>query len=205
MFHEIFKAELIAASGNDLLVEKLLNEVKTRYSEAHRHYHTYSHLDDLVKVLLPVKEAIQDWTILVFSIAYHDIIYQVDNSNNEEQSASLARLRLSQLNLAESRIEKCVAMIRATKQHSFSEDSDTNYFTDADLSILGAEPKEYKTYAEWIRREYQIYPHPIYQAGRKKVLQHFLERPRIYKTAYFLERYEKKARKNLEIELSDLQ
>jgi predicted metal-dependent HD superfamily phosphohydrolase len=92
----------------------------------------------------------------------------------------------------------------ATKSHSIAEDNDTNYFTDADLAILGADDKTYTEFAKAIRKEYAVYPDTIYNHGRKKVLTHFLQMPEIYKTKYFRDKYETRARVNLSTELGRL-
>lgn len=91
-------------------------------------------------------------------------------------------------------------MIRATKNHNPA-DEETNLFTDADLSILGAAPEAYEQYTRQVRREYGLYPGFLYTRGRKKVLNHFLNMPRIFKTSGFYTRYEEQARKNLRSEL----
>jgi predicted metal-dependent HD superfamily phosphohydrolase len=85
-----------------------------------------------------------------------------------------------------------------------SENTDTNLFTDADLSILGQPWETYLAYAQNVRKEYGQYPKIIYRSGRKKVLRHFLEMERIFKTEYFFEKYEICARKNIEQELENL-
>jgi predicted metal-dependent HD superfamily phosphohydrolase len=48
-------------------------------------------------------------------------------------------------------------MILATKKYEFSDDIDTNYFTDSDLAILGKSSEVYQKYREQIRTEYYIY------------------------------------------------
>ncbi|GAB5525289.1 MAG: hypothetical protein Roseis2KO_31610 [Roseivirga sp.] len=81
---------------------------------------------------------------------------------------------------------------------------DTNYLTDIDLSVLGAAPEVYQNYTVAIRKEYSIYPGFLYKRGRKKVLKHFLEMEHIFKTELFREKYEDRARKNLQAELNSL-
>ncbi|MNE99513.1 hypothetical protein D3C80_1982060 [compost metagenome] len=78
---------------------------------------------------------------------------------------------------------------------------DTNYFTDADLSILGQDWERYIQYAKDIRKEYTIYPDEQYYPGRTRVIQHFLDMPRLFKTEYFYLQFEEKARENLAKEL----
>lgn len=94
-------------------------------------------------------------------------------------------------------------MIIATKRHEAA-DYETNLFTDADLSILGSDNDTYHQYLRNIRREYSMYPGLIYNAGRKKVVLHFLGMDAIFKTKEFSERLEAQARKNLKAELSRL-
>ncbi len=89
-------------------------------------------------------------------------------------------------------------------QHQVSEESDTNFFIDADLAILGASEDVYREYSKRIRREYNFYPDVIYMPGRKKVLKRFLDMSTIFKTTYFQEKYEEKAKMNLKLELEVL-
>jgi predicted metal-dependent HD superfamily phosphohydrolase len=96
-------------------------------------------------------------------------------SDNEEKSAGLAVERLGLLSLDEIQISKCNSQILATKSHMISNDNDTNLFTDADLSILGQDWNAYLQYAANIRKEYGMYTDSVYNAGRTKVLKHFLE------------------------------
>jgi predicted metal-dependent HD superfamily phosphohydrolase len=91
-------------------------------------------------------------------------------------------------------------MILATKEHQRSDD-ETNLFTDADLSVLGADRETYLLYVQQIRAEYSIYPDILYNPGRKKVLEHFLNMENIFKTNEFRTKYESAARKNLEAEI----
>ena len=99
------------------------------------------------------------------------------------------------------RLAKCRNIILATKAHDQSDDPDTNYFTDADLSILGKPKTEYFNYTQAIRKEYKVLPDLIYKPGRIRVIRHFLEMERIYKSEYFYKQYELSARQNLKDEL----
>ncbi|MFC0771936.1 HD domain-containing protein [Terrimonas alba] len=204
MFQHIFNTELAAITSDKDLIENLWEEIKRSYSKPGRYYHSLSHLDNLVSELIPVKDQIADWQTLVFSIAYHDIIYNTVKNDNEEQSAKIAYDRLSKLSIPASQKEKCFNQIMATKRHAISDDDDTNFFIDADLTILGADYGVYHQYSTMIRKEYKLYPDFVYKSGRQKVLRHFLQMKNIYKTAYFRNKYEMQARKNLTDELKEL-
>jgi predicted metal-dependent HD superfamily phosphohydrolase len=201
MFKTALQKELTTLTGNKKLIEKLLAEIVQQYSKSNRHYHNLAHLESLYSNLLGVADKINDWQIILLSIAYHDIVYNTHKQDNEEKSAQLARSRLTQIGLSSTKIETCCSQILATKGHSISIDSDTNYFTDADLSVLGTSEAIYNEYKKAIRKEYKFYPEFLYNPGRKKVLAHFLSMPRIYKTEYFFNRCETEARANIQQEL----
>jgi predicted metal-dependent HD superfamily phosphohydrolase len=159
----------------------------------------------MIANLKEVKSNITDWDTTLFAVFYHDIIYKASSSTNEADSAKLAMQKLSEIGYPAEKIAKCASMILATKQHDLSEDNDTNYFIDADLAILGSSQYDYQKYTQQIREEYSIYPDFMFNNGRKKALQHFLQMGTIYKTDYFSKKYEKAAKENLENELKELQ
>lgn len=152
-----------------------------------------------------VKSEISNWNILLFSIWYHDIIYKPTRKDNEEKSAFLANKRLELLKIDEKPLEIVQNLIISTKNHTviLNENNDNSYLLDIDLSILGSDWNTYQNYSKNIRKKYAIYPSFMYKKGRKKVLQHFLERETLYFTEIFQHKYEEKARNNLtkEIEL----
>jgi predicted metal-dependent HD superfamily phosphohydrolase len=186
------------------LIKSLWNEIQSYYNEKERHYHTLTHLQNLFDVLTEVQTQIEDLDTTLFALFYHDIIYNPINNNNEEKSAELTKKRLLEISFPGQRITKCCSMILATKTHTPSSDSDTNYFTDADLSILGQNHYAYIEYTKQVRKEYSIYPDSLYNPGRKRVLEHFLQMDRIFKTEFFFYKFEKLARENLRSELQSL-
>ncbi len=186
------------------LKKRYWNELRERYLEGGRFYHNLIHIANVYKALTPVKNEIEDWEVLVLAVLYHDIVYDVTQQDNEEQSAIWAERVMHSLNIEPKRIERCKRHILATKGHSISEDSDTNWFTDSDLAILGAESETYNRYCCQIRQEYAVYPDAVYNEGRAKVLKSFLQKPHLFKTPEFQNQYEKQGRVNMERELAAL-
>jgi predicted metal-dependent HD superfamily phosphohydrolase len=191
-------------SNNNELANNLWLEIFTKYSEAKRQYHTIAHLEAMISNLNEVKEKIEDWDTTLFVVFYHDVIYKASSSSNEADSAKLAMERLSTIAYPANKIAKCASMILATKQHLTSEDNDTNFLLDADLAILGTSEEEYQKYKDQIREEYSVYPDFMYNSGRRKTMQQFLNRDTIYKTAYFIDKFNQQAKKNIERELLEL-
>lgn len=201
---ERFSDLCLPFTGDQQLISRLWREIETQYSEKGRYYHNLFHLENMFQELEGVKNLMEDFVTVSFSVFYHDIIYDASSKSNEEKSALYAAKRLQKQGLDPSVISKISAQILATKQHQKSDDNDTNYLLDADLSILGKEWLLYWEYTRQIRKEYFIYPDFLYKPGRKKVLKHFLELESIFKTDYFKEKYEFQARENIAAELSML-
>ena len=201
MLKETFIGLLTNYTDNDRLKNDLWTEIEKNYSSKKRHYHTLHHLDSLLAQLTDVKGEIQNWNTILFTIYYHDIVYNSLKSDNEEKSAELAKKRMKQISVSSDTIEFCKNQILATKSHIKSSDSDTNYFTDADLSVLGQTWETYSLYYKNVRKEYSIYPDFVYNPGRKKVLNHFLSMDRIFKTDIFYNKFEMQAKHNLQKEI----
>jgi len=104
---------------------------------------------------------------------------------------------MNQVFVASETIQLCKEQILATKSHTISINSDTNHFTDADLSILGQSWETYSLYCQNVRKEYAVYPDLVYNPGRKKVLNHFLAMDSIFKTDYFYNKFDRQAKENL--------
>lgn len=205
MLTDIFLHLVKQYSADHELANNMWLEIFTKYSEPKRFYHKIERIEAIVTELKEVKDRIEDWNTVLFSVFYHDIIYKASSNSNEEDSAKLAMQRLSEIKYPAEKIDKCAQLIIATKNHQFSEDADTNWLTDADLAILGQNPETYQAYADNIREEYTLYPDFLYNSGRKKALQHFLQMDSIYKTEHFINKYENQARINIQNELMSIQ
>jgi predicted metal-dependent HD superfamily phosphohydrolase len=204
MIAEVFRTHLSFFTRDEHQILSLWQDLHSAYTDSSRHYHNLTHLENLYTQLLPVKNDIRNWEAVLFALFYHDVVYNTLKHNNEEKSAELAREHMQLIGVPATTRDECIAHILATKAHVVSENNDTNLFTDADLSILGAPSDVYIQYTEQIRKEYRFYPDLMYKPGRRKVLQHFLEMERIFKTEYFFARYEEQARRNIAAELQRL-
>jgi predicted metal-dependent HD superfamily phosphohydrolase len=180
-------------TSNLTLVDELWGYIHQHYTARKRYYHNLHHLEYLAGLALEHKKQLSDLDTVLFSIFYHDIIY-----------ATVAQEMLTKLGVPVAKVARCQKQILATKNHGVSIDPDTNFLVDIDLAVLGEGPETYQDYAHKIRSEYAIYPDFLYKNGRKKVLQHFLDMERIFKTDAFFKTYELQARVNLSTELLQL-
>ena len=175
------------------------------YQEEHRAYHNLSHIYNLLQLseqLTPTNR-----TAFELAIWYHDIIYQPTFKDNEAQSAALFLKYYDEYFYKQNLInEKDKIWIDQTIISTFGhqpriDNADTKLFLDADLAILATDSAIYQTYTKAIRMEYNIYPDHLYYQGRKQVMTHFLQRPKIYFTEDFAS-FESQARQNIISEIN---
>lgn len=188
-------------SDDSSIIDSLWLELNQQYSGRSRHYHNLTHIQNLIMELEKVKSEIKDWNTILFSVFYHDVIYNARKKDNEAKSAVLATKRMSEIQVPPAQIALCKEQILSTKNHNISVNSDTNYLTDADLSILGKDWDTYREYFQNVRKEYAIYPDFLYKPGRKKALKHFLKMDHIFKTEHFSTLYEVQAIENIRKEI----
>ncbi len=186
---------------NNSLINELWSEIEQHYSEPTRHYHNLAHIAAVYNKLSVIKGLLVDWDMVQFSVFYHDIFYNTNKNDNELNSALLAKSNMQKLAIEDSKIGTVFNQILATQSHQNTNDTDTNYFTDADLSILGESWDNYQVYSQQIRAEYIQHADEIYVLGRIKVLNHFIAMEWIFKTSHFYNLYETNAKQNLENEI----
>ena len=183
--------------------EQLWQEIFKAHNGASRAYHNLSHLYSILQIFDQFQDLKLDRTIYYWTTFFHDYIYKATRKDNEAKSAALAKQVLTPF-LPPKQLEAIITIIKSTAQHQPLIDIPEQYsFLDADLAILASDEKVYDIYVAAIRKEYRIYPDFLYRPGRKKVLEHFLERDQIYYTSIF-QVYEEKARANLKRELLGL-
>jgi len=181
--------------------EQLWEKVFRAHNQSSRAYHNLSHLYSITKIFAQIENKDLDTSILGWTTFFHDYIYKSTRKDNEAKSAMLAEQVLGSF-LPTTQLNIITTIIKSTARHEPMIDIPEQYiFLDADLAVLATAPDLYDQYAKAIRQEYRIYPDLLYRPGRKKVLQHFLERAAIYYTPVF-KTYEIDARANLKRELA---
>lgn len=193
-------------TSDSALPPSLLARLQTRYAEPHRHYHTMTHVEALLRWLRTYRQLATAPDDIEAAIWFHDAIYDTRRSDNETRSAELARKELAALHWKPDRIDRVAAMVKATRHHHAADsDIDTWLFLDMDLSVLAAPPDTYTDYSRAIRAEFAWVSDAEYRNGRSRVLQSFLRREFIYRTPALQTSWEAAARANLQQELVVLQ
>lgn len=196
-----WKATWKAAGGNIGAGEILFDDLVLRYQEGLRHYHTIAHVEAMLNHLDEFRATDESkmvhFPVVAMTVWYHDTVYYPYARNNELQSARLFALVGKLGYLEESFIKRVVEGILATTHHRPSDSPNIRTLCDIDLAILGQPENVFSRYEQQIRLEYDAVPENQFRTERRKILVQFLERPRIYQTDFFRERYEQKARENL--------
>ena len=195
---------------DDLLGCKLgpiKSKLEAHYNEPHRHYHTLTHINDMITILMNFTDIINDVKSIYLATLFHDVIYDPQSSTNEEDSATLFETLCGDLlpNEMLVKVKKYIIETKAHKVHN-SDDNDLELFIDADMSILGREPLVYQQYCAHIRLEYNHVSDDIYCAKRAAFLRSCLDDTTpIFASPQFATLFETQARVNLAWECSLLE
>lgn len=185
------------------LPDHLLVDLRRRYEEPHRHYHTLAHVEALLAWLAEFRSLAREPDTIAAAIWFHDAIYAPTGTDNEQRSAALARAALTAARWPAASVDRVVDLVLATQHHRAPpEDADAWFFLDLDLGVLGQDWPTYDRYRHAVRSEFAHVPEAAFQAGRAAVLQAFLRREAIYVTPTLRERWEAQARANLRRELA---
>lgn len=182
-----------------------------RHREPHRRYHTATHVMWVCRHVdeLADTTALPDPDAVLAAALYHDAVYdpRAPAGHNEQASAALAARVLGELGSPAARIATVVALIEATATHERPADVDAAsaaVLLDADLAVLGADPAAYQAYVTGVRAEYAHVTDDAWRAGRTAVLDHFLDRPRLFRTDVMHAERHERARANLTAERAAL-
>jgi predicted metal-dependent HD superfamily phosphohydrolase len=182
----------------------VFDDLFARYTAADRRYHDFRHIDACLCLLDSVRGLARHPDSIELAIWFHDAIYDTRRSDNEEASARLAADALANLGVAPAMSRLVSDLIRATRHDTATSDADTALLVDIDLAVLGQPAPGFDEYEAGVRFEYVWVPEPAFRAGRSKILQSFLDRPRIYATSHFHDAFESAARQNLARSLAQL-
>lgn len=176
--------------------------LELKYRSAERFYHGIAHIEACIGLWQQHIPAFARPYEAALTLFYHDVIYEPGRRDNEEQSAVYFRKDGVRAGLPSDVVERIVAHIVGTASHR-SAGNDSRLINDIDLSILAAEASEYDRYVENIRREFApVAANEEFKSGRMRFVESMLACDAIFVSQPF-EKYEKKARRNLERELRE--
>lgn len=191
------------------LTHALYADLVTAYREPQRSYHTLEHIEHCLAQIdraaasdTPVGDDV-DLDLVELAIWYHDIIYVPQAQDNEFQSAELFR-RVATGVLDADTIDAVYRLIMVTVHRSTPEQTDEAFMVDVDLSSFGMAWDDFHRDSVNVRSEMSHMSDEEFASGQGRFLQSLIDRDSIYGTPFFRERYEARARENIESYLEKL-
>ena len=200
-------------------VAELGESLLQAWEQPHRAYHHSGHLSQMLTDLDRLyAHRTQGSTPLSLVLAawFHDAVYEGAPGEDERRSEQLAGASLEPLVtaglLTEQELQMVSLLVRATATHELPESADLpagyepadiEFFLDADIAILAAEPARYRRYLRGVRSEYSHFDDEAFRTGRTSFLHSVLERERIFLSERARELWEEPARTNLCGELAE--
>ncbi|ALG83357.1 hypothetical protein [Gordonia phthalatica] len=178
-------------------------DLTQRWNEPHRKHHNQRHLDEVLAALETLRGAGLEFAErpVVLAAWFHDAIYDPAGSDNEGDSAELARSLLAE----DPDRDEVARLVEMTRDHRPADDDANGIaLADADFSVLGADPARYDEYAAGVRAEYRHVPDLIFRSTRRGILAEFLTRDHLYASAQAQRLWEEQARANLRREVRSL-
>lgn len=179
--------------------------VLAAYGDEARGYHDLRHLTEVLDRLDELTSVGERFEPLPVRLAawFHDSVYD-GRPGAEERSAQWARDALAGL-VEQAVVDEVARLVLATSDHLVSSgDLNGAALCDADLAILAGAPDRYQAYTADVRREYAHLTDDEFAAGRREVLRSLSGRPSLFVTNHGRQRWEPRARANLERELAEL-
>jgi pantetheine-phosphate adenylyltransferase/dephospho-CoA kinase len=191
--------------GAQVSYETEYDRIASLYSAKAREYHNLAHVLSGLADMNEAESESTDPLILELAWWYHDIVYDPSCASNEEKSSIDMKQSLASAGVREETISKATELIMWTRHKDLPEEMDARIIVDTDLAILGKEESTYADYETKIRKEYCTIQDEDYKRGRVKFLTDMLSRKTIYQTELFREKYEAKARANIQNTIARLE
>jgi predicted metal-dependent HD superfamily phosphohydrolase len=196
--------ERCARSDSDARGAEIYRDLKKRYSESHRRYHTPAHIAHCLKLFDLSRHKMDEPDTVEMSIWFHDVIYDAKASDNEERSAKYFSQTCGQ-DIDGQLQSKVRDLIIATIHKELPLTPDGKYMVDIDLSSFGLPWDKFFQDSEAVREEFSHLNDAEFYSAQKKFLESLLAREHFCFTEFFRQRHEKTARENIQRYLESLE
>jgi predicted metal-dependent HD superfamily phosphohydrolase len=181
------------ADGSAMVYQQL----QDAYNEPQRVYHSFQHIQCCLSLFDQISHLMKNPDAVELAIWFHDAIYQLGASDNEQLSADLF-LNLTD-GLFEDNIRETVYQHIMATCHTSAQitDLDTQLMVDIDLSSFGLPWPDFLRDSKKVRQEMGHICDAEYYQKQIAFQQCLLRRPSFFYSDYFIEHYEAQARSNL--------
>ena len=131
--------------------------VIARYREPHRRYHTLQHLGECLGLFKIARSLSFCAAEVEVALWFHDAIYDVKRSDNEEQSAEWAKTAIVRSGASVEAATLVHSLVMVTKHTRMPRGPEEQLLVDIDLSVLGSNKERFAEYERQIREEYATF------------------------------------------------
>lgn len=180
----------------------ILDELRRRYAEPHRHLHVWAHVARLLAEAEDIAAAIADRPAFILAALFHRAVFDRRSPDGAERSVALMRALAGRL-APPPRLDRAEALIMALARQELPATRDPSLRGDAALLLdmdrapLGAEDAAFDAHEAAHRAEYAHMTDDGYAAGRAAELRLLLWRERVFHTDRYYLAQERRARRNV--------
>jgi predicted metal-dependent HD superfamily phosphohydrolase len=219
---EMFDLKYIENKWDELSVSNKSESwdiLNRNYSESHRAYHTWEHIENMLRKLDVLKNQTVQFDLIATAIFWHDSIYKTQLPDGNCQKDSINVFESCQLFLQNNKFETnwevsvVENMIIGTADHLNAKPkldyydgflTDFNLFIDLDLCGLGAEWEQFSTNTTNIRKEFSFVSDVEFNKNRKEFLNKFFQKTPLFRSPISQLLWENQAKKNLLKEINTI-
>jgi len=146
------------------LNQEQIDELERRWNEPHRKWHNTIHLINFLNEIEKLRISTGDKKVMIFAAFYHDVVYEIGSSTNEEDSIKLLKKHIKD----EDFVEMVSDLIECTKSNVKPNDYFESLFWKIDNDVLlKGSIQDLIDYEKKIAAEYlSIYTTEEYKKGR---------------------------------------
>ncbi len=206
-----FDETLTSLNCDEEFIPTIASTVFSSMMSTRLYYHTPAHILNMFSfakentiTLTPIEE---------LAILFHDAIYRPGSKMNEDSSVLLMEsLLLNTNNVDEKNISAASSIIRSTGWHLQDDaiSDSAKLVMDLDMAGFANSPGEFASNSELVEKEFHrgygndVYTLEQFLNGRLKFLNALTARKSIYRTPFFLKKFEKRAQTNLKNAISEV-
>lgn len=183
-------------AGEAAAAETVYGRLRDLYGEPYRHYHTFNHIRHCLREFDQAAAFMDDPDAVEMALWCHDAIYWPGAKDNEWRSAEWFR-QWSDGRADPVFQQRVHELIMATTHREPSVQGDAGFVVDIDLSSFGLPWEMCERDGRLIRAEFAATADAQYYPRHLQFLRALQNRPRVFRTDFFQQRYEQVARANL--------
>jgi predicted metal-dependent HD superfamily phosphohydrolase len=183
------------------IAQETFEELQDAYTYPQRIYHSLEgHVAGGLLVLedIRMKGMAKNFNALEFAWFCHDAIFDPKEKDNEEKSAEFAVNLCKKMKLCDEFCKAVRDLIIVTNRPVIAEDIDDQLIIDLDHINFGWDNPSFKEQTQAIRKEMIFLGDKEFAQENQKLFTKMLKKKSVFLTDYFKEKYERRARSNLE-------